>query len=335
MQTEDEKGLLQLISKFCTPDNKTAAFEAGSTTVLFLLSFGLMIYGLKAGYSWLTLLLLPFTAILVTRLFTIQHDCGHGSYFSSLKVNNIVGSILGGLTLTPYYYWKKNHSVHHAFSGNLDKRGVGDVDTLTVAEYRALPLLRKIVYRIYRHPAFIIIAAPPLLFGVKHRLPLDNPFPSVKSWTNIMLTNLGVGITIASLAHFFGNEAFFLVYLPVFWLGSSIGVAAFYIQHQYPDAYWRRNGEWKYFDAGLHGSSYFEFPKPLNWLVNNINLHHIHHLNGRVPSYRLRECLAAIPELRAIPKRTLADIPACFRLALWDDEQRKMVGFRSMAKQSD
>ena len=326
IQPEDEKRLLQQIRKFCVPNNKTATFEISATLALFFALLGLMIYGLTVSY-WLTLIPLPFAAALVTRLFTIQHDCGHGSYFSSLKANNIIGSLLGSLTLTPYYYWRKNHSVHHAHSGNLDKRGTGDVDIFTVTEYHSLPPLKKVWYRVYRNPVFMLTIAPLLLFGLKHRLPVDNPFHSVKSWTNIMLTNLGIGITIAFFIHFFGLQAFSLVYLPVFWLGSSIGVAVFYIQHQYEDAYWRRNGEWSYFDAGMSGSSYFEFPKIINWLINDINLHHIHHLNGHVPSYRLRECLAGIPELQAVPKRTLADVFACFRLALWDEENRRMVGF--------
>jgi omega-6 fatty acid desaturase (delta-12 desaturase) len=317
---------LQRLSEFSVPDNKKAALEMGATLALFLTLFGLMLYGLEAGY-WFSLLLLPPGAFLMTRLFTIQHDCGHGSYFSSTRINNIVGSILGVLTFTPYYYWKKTHNAHHAFSGNLDKRGIGDIGTLTVGEYKALPLLKKISYRIYRHPAFVLIVAPLLLFGVKHRLPLDNPFHSVKSWTAIMLTNLGIAVTIGSVIYFFGLSAFFFVYVPLFWLASSIGVAEFYIQHQYEDAYWRKGGEWKFLEAGLKGSSYFEYPKIFNWLMNNINLHHIHHLNGRIPSYRLRECLARIPELQAVTKRTFADIPACFKLALWDDEKKKMVGF--------
>lgn len=327
MQSEAERGLQQRIGKFSTPDNKTAAFELGVTLSGFLTFSGLMIYGLTHGY-WLTFIPLPFAAVLITRLFTIQHDCGHGSYFSSHKVNNAVGCILGVLTLTPYYYWRKNHSIHHRDSGNLDRRGVGDVDTFTVEEYRSFPLHKKIWYRIYRNPAFILLAAPLLLFGVKHRLPLDCEFHSVKLWTNITLTNLAIALSVFLLVHFFGAQAFFLVYLPVIWLGSAIGMTMFYIQHQYEDAYWNRQSEWSYNDAALQGSSYFEFSRLFSWLVGNINLHHIHHLNGHVPSYRLRECLTQIPELQqSVIKRTLADIPACFKLALWDDKAKKMVGF--------
>jgi len=326
MQVEAERELLQRIKKFSTPKNKTAAFELSITLAVFVVLSGLMIYGLAHGY-WLTFALLPAAAIMVTRLFTIQHDCGHGSYFSSQSVNNTVGCLLGVVTLTPYYYWRKNHNIHHRDSGNLDRRGVGDVDTFTVDEYNAASPLKKIWYRIYRNPVFLVAIAPPLLFGLKHRLPVDCEFHSTKIWTNIMATNAAIVLAIFLLVHFFGAQAFFLVYLPMIWLGSSIGVAMFYIQHQYESAYWNRKDDWSYFDAALQGSSYFEFSRFFSWLVGNINLHHIHHLNGHIPSYRLRECLNQIPELRAVVKRTIADIPACFKLALWDDKQGKMVGF--------
>ena len=325
MPVEAERELLQRIKKFSIPNNKIAAFELSFTLAVFLGSAALMIYSLHG--HWLTFALLPLNAVLITRLFTIQHDCGHGSYFSSQNVNNIVGCALGVLTLTPYYYWRKNHNIHHRDSGNLDRRGVGDVDTFTVEEYQNASFLKKLWYRIYRHPAFITLAAPLLLFGIKHRLPLDSEFHSTKMWTNIMATNAAIIVVVTLLVHFFGAQSFFLVYLPVVWLGSALGVTMFYIQHQYEDAYWNRAGEWSYFDAAMQGSSYFEFSRFFSWLVGNINLHHIHHLNGHIPSYRLREALNQIPELRAVVKRTIADIPACFRLTLWDDKNRKMVGF--------
>jgi omega-6 fatty acid desaturase (delta-12 desaturase) len=326
MERKDEKELMSRINAFCVADDRKATIELVATLALCGGLFSAMIYGITGG-KWIYFLLLPLTAVLFTRLFTIQHDCGHGAYFSSRCVNDAVGNALSILTLTPYHYWKKTHAAHHACSGDLDRRGTGDVDVLTVAEYKALTPFKKAWYRLYRNPAFMVIMGPLLIYGFKFRLPLDNPYHSVKSWTGIMLTNLGIFLTIAALVHFFGLDAFLLVYLPVSWTAAAIGVTGFYIQHQYEETYWSRNGEWSHFDAALQGSSYFEFPRILNWLVNNINLHHIHHLNGRVPSYRLRECLMQIPELRAVTKRTLSDIPACFRLALWDDESGKMVGF--------
>lgn len=328
MHRDDEKALLARISEFAVASNAKATLEITATVGLFLVLFGIMQYGIMHGI-WLAYLPLPVAAILITRLFTIQHDCGHGAYFSSARVNDTVGCILGVFTFTPYYYWRKNHGAHHASSGNLDKRGIGDVDMLTVSEYNALKPLKKAWYRLYRNPFFMLIISPFLLFGMKHRLPLDNPFPSFKSWTNIMLTNLGIAVFVGTYIYFAGLTAFLLVFLPVFWLAWTFGVGGFYIQHQYEDAYWSKGEEWKFFDAGMKGSSYFDFHPAVNWLTNHINLHHIHHLNGRVPSYRLTECLAAIPELQSVEKRTLKDVPACFTLALWDDVNSKMVGFRS------
>ncbi len=324
---QDQQGeLLKRIKTFCQPNNKKAILELSLTFGILITATGGMMYGLSHGI-WAALLLAPFAGFMVTRLFTIQHDCGHGAYFTSRRVNNIVGTILGMFTLAPYHYWKKTHTVHHAFSGNLDRRGVGDLDTLTVKEYHALPPLRKAWYRVYRHPFFVLVIAPFMLFGVKFRLPLDNPFHTVKIWAGIMVTNLGIAAIFAAIVYFCGWQALLGVYLPVIWLGSALGVAGFYIQHQYEDTYWHRDKEWTYFDAGMQGSSYFEFPALINWAVNNINLHHIHHLNGNVPSYRLRECLGQIAELRDVPKRTLKDVAGCFLLGLWDDDAKKMVRF--------
>lgn len=326
INTTAAKELINRLNEYAKADNKTASFEIGVTVGGFFALFAVILWGVLHQY-WAVYILLPLAGVLVTRMFTIQHDCGHGSYFSAQKANTVAGNLLGVLTLTPYYYWKKNHAFHHAFSGNLDKRGIGDVDTYTVNEYKALPWKKRAWYRLYRNPAFMLIVSPMLLFGLKHRLPIDNPFHSVKSWASVMLTNLGIFLALFTLVHFCGPEAFFLVYLPVLWVGSAISVGGFYIQHQYPDAYWSKGTEWKHFDAGLYGSSYFDFPKVFNWLFNHINLHHIHHLNLHVPSYRLQECLSAVPEMQTAPRRTYKDVLCCFRLALWDEDKKKMVGF--------
>ncbi len=329
MDIQAQRDLIKRINAFSESSTSTALRELGLTLGLFFGLCGIMLYGLHlGGWGYVLLLLpLPFAGILQTRLFTIQHDCGHGAYFPSKRVNDLVGMSLGVLTLTPYLYWRKNHSAHHAYSGNLDHRGIGDVDTLTLREYEALPPLKKLRYRMYRHPVFILLAAPILLFFFKHRLPLDNRYPTAKTWMNVILTNVGIAAFITAVVMAFGWPAFFFVYIPVWWAGSTFGVAGFYIQHQYEDTYWHRSDDWSYFNAGFLGSSYFEFPKIINWLVNHINLHHIHHLSFRVPSYRLRECFDAIPELQDVPKRTLADAPKCFTMALWDEDNRKMVGF--------
>ncbi len=326
MSEKSEQDILTRVNRFFEANNKRAAVELVFTLGAFFVFFALMIYSLEISY-WLTFALLVPTALFLTRTFTIQHDCGHNSYFSSLKVNNRLGVLLGVLTLTPYYYWRRNHRFHHTCSGNLDKRGIGDLDTYTLREYRSLPAYKKIWYRLYRNPFFLLVVGPVAVFGFKHRLPLDNPFHSVKSWVNIMLTNLGIAVIVVSIVYFLGWESLLLVYLPVCALASAIGVALFFIHHQYEDTYWAADGEWSHYSAALRGSSYFEFSKFPSWMISNINLHHIHHLSGSIPFYRLRECLEAMPELRDVPRKSFKDVFGCFRLALWDEDHMKMVGF--------
>jgi len=321
-----ENNLLDRVNKFFGANNKRASLELIFTLGTFFMLFALMIYSLEISY-WLTFILLIPTAAMLTRAFTIQHDCGHNSFFSSLKANNRIGSLLGVLTLTPYYYWRKTHGFHHVAAGNLDKRGIGDLDTFTLNEYKSLPFYQKLWYRIYRNPAFMLVVGPIAVFGLKHRLPLDNPFHSVKSWKNIMLTNLGIGVIVVSMVYFLGWEPLLLVYVPVCLLASSIGIALFFIHHQFEDTYWAVDGEWSHYNAALQGSSYFEFSKFPSWIISNINLHHVHHLSSRIPFYRLRECLEAIPELQDAPKRTFKDIGNCFKLTLWDEDSKRMVGF--------
>ncbi len=321
-----ENDLLSRVNKFFGANNKRAFIELLFTLGTFFILFSLMIYSLGSSY-WLTFILLFPTAAMLTRAFTIQHDCGHNSFFSSLKVNNLLGSFLGILTLTPYYYWRKTHRFHHTVAGNLDKRGIGDLDTFTINEYKSLPFYQKLWYRIYRNPVFLLVVGPIAVFGLKHRLPLDNPFHSVKSWRNIMTTNLGIGVIVVSMGYFFGWKAVLFVYVPVCFLASSIGVALFFIHHQYEDTYWAKDSEWSHFNAALQGSSYFEFLKFPSWIIGNINLHHVHHLSSSIPFYRMRECLEAIPELRNAPKRTFKDVVNCFKLALWDEDSKRMVSF--------
>ncbi len=329
-QALDKKALTAQLNEYCVANNTTAILELIVTLAAFAASFALMTFGLKSGQYWLMPFGLIPGGILLVRIFTIQHDCGHGSYFTSEHANDTLGCILGTITLAPYYYWRKNHNVHHAFSGNLERRGIGDVDTFTVKEYKELPFLKRTWYRLYRNPYFLLIVAPLALFVVKHRIPLDNPFHSWKSWNNIMLTNLGVAAIITAIVYFGGWDVFWYVMFPITWLGSSLGVLIFYMQHQYEDMYWRDHKDWSYFDAGYKGSAYFEFGRFPSWLICNINIHHIHHLNSRIPFYRLRECLEGMPDMQDVPKRTYKDIPSGLMMALWDEDKQKMVRFSDL-----
>lgn len=280
---------------------------------------------------WVTLLLAVPAAGLLVRLFIFQHDCGHGSFFKSRLANNTLGLFISIFTLTPYDYWKRYHTLHHATSGNLDKRGMGDVPTLTVSEYLALPPLKKLGYRLFRNPIFMIGVAFPFNFIFLQRWPLGRDMRDGAAIHSILGLNLMILVTFGSAMAVFGVTPVLAVYLPVVIIGSAVGGWLFYVQHQFEDAYWRRTNDWNFHTSAVSGSSYYELPPILQWFTGNIGLHHIHHLCSRIPNHRLQECSDAFPELNTIAKRiTFRDSLECWRFSLWDEEKGVMVGFREI-----
>jgi acyl-lipid omega-6 desaturase (Delta-12 desaturase) len=314
---------------FAVPSVGRSLRELLVTAVLFVGVWLAMLVAFSHSYL-LTLVLAVPAAFFLVRLFVLQHDCGHRSFFRSRFANDLVGRVLGVFTLTPYEYWKWAHAAHHAGSGNLDRRGVGDITTLTVAEYQALPRMRRLVYRLYRHPIVLFGIGPAYLFLVKHRLPFDLPFSQGGLWRSVLLTNLAILVLAAGLAALIGPMALAMIHLPVVLLASAIGVWMFVIQHQFRDTLWQHEGEWNFGEAALHGSSFYDLPRPLHWLTAYIGLHHIHHLCSTIPSYRLRECLKQFPELCAIGRVTLLGSLKSVRLALWDERAATMVSFRQV-----
>jgi omega-6 fatty acid desaturase (delta-12 desaturase) len=284
---------------------------------------------LAVGY-WLTLLLAVPVAFLLVRLFIIQHDCGHGSFFRSSRWAAVVGSALGVLTLTPYHYWRKIHALHHATSGKLDHRGFGDIDTLTVEEYVAASRWQRFRYRVYRHPAVLFGVGAAVHFLVRHRIPTIVPREWVRERRSIIWTNVGLAVLVVLLGSLVGYRALLLVHLPVVLFSCSIGVWLFYVQHQFEPTYWEHDDRWDYDQAALQGSSFYRLPKLLQWATGNIGLHHIHHLHARIPNYRLQEVLDGHPELQNVPTLTLRESLRCVRLALWDPEARKLVPVSSV-----
>lgn len=283
------------------------------------------------GRYWLTLLLAIPTAGLLVRLFIIQHDCGHGSFFKSRAANDFLGRALCVLTLTPYGSWKQGHAAHHASTGNLDRRGRGDVDTLTVAEYEALSPAKRLGYRLYRNPLVMVLLGAPLHFIILQRLPIGQDFRDRDSRRSILSLNVALVAVFGLPMVMVGVVPVLATYLPVMIIASWIGNWLFYVQHQYEGAYWEHGGDWNFHTAALRGSSYFKLPAVLQWFSGNIGLHHVHHLCSRVPNYRLQACLDAAPELHRIAKRiTLRETIGCWRLALWDEQRRLMVGFRDV-----
>ncbi len=301
------------------------------TLGLFFATFALMLWSLDVSY-FVTLALAIPTGGLLVRLFVIQHDCGHEAFFESATANDWVGRILSLFTITPYSFWKRAHAIHHASCGNLDKRGVGDITTLTVTEYRNLSLLSRLQYRIYRNPLFLFLIGVPIHFAIIQRLPFGQPLPFGKVWRSILGLDIGLILFLGGLMYLFGAVPFLLTYLPVLLVASVIGGWMFFIHHQYEEVYWERDSEWRYHLAGLLGSSYYVLPKALQWLSGSIGLHHIHHLNARIPNYRLQECLDASPELRSTPKKLrFFESLKCIRLVLWDEDNKKLVRFAEAA----
>jgi omega-6 fatty acid desaturase (delta-12 desaturase) len=284
---------------------------------------------LSFGY-WLCLLLSVPAAGFLVRLFMIQHDCGHGSFFRHRAANDWVGRAIGVLTLTPYDVWRRSHAIHHAGSGNLERRGVGDIDTLTVREYLALPRWRQLGYRLYRNPLVMFGLGPAYLFLVQHRLPIGSMRGGLRLWLSAMATNAAIAFGIVTMMWLVGVTPFLLVHVPITLLAASIGVWLFYVQHQFEDTFWARGHAWTVHEAALYGSSHYDLPHVLRWFTANIGVHHVHHLCSRIPYYRLQNVLRDHPELGDVGRLTLWQSFRCVRLVLWDEQYRRLISFREL-----
>jgi len=276
---------------------------------------------------WLVpLAIIPASAFLI-RLFIIQHDCGHGSMFSSRKANDWVGRFLGLLTVTPYDFWKYSHAHHHATSGNLDRRGIGDVWTLTVKEYNEKNWLGRLSYKAVRHPVVLFGFGPLYMFLLQQRLPIGG-VKGRRNWLYTMSTNAGMAAIALPAMYFMGWWQFLLVGVSIIALTSSLGVWLFYVQHQFEETQWSRNDEWSQENHALRGSSYYKLPSVLNWLSGNIGVHHVHHVSSAIPFYRLPQVLKDHPELKDISRITLWQSFKFSRLKLWDEGKERLVTFR-------
>ena len=319
----------QALARYARPILRRSVIQLLNSAIPFVLLWALMLKSLEYGY-WITLLLAFPTAGLLVRLFIIQHDCGHGSFFRSRVANDTLGFIVGVLTLTPYGYWRRNHAIHHATSGNLDRRDIGDVTTLTVKEYLGLPLWKRVRYRLYRNPFILLGIGPVYLFVIRHRFPPNVPRTWRRGWASVVMTNLAILALLAVMWRAVGMEALLLVQVPITVIAATAGVWLFYIQHQFEDTYWENNEAWSFYSAGLRGSSFYDLPRILHWFTGNIGVHHLHHICSRIPNYRLLECLRENPELQRVTHLTLWKSLNCARLKLWDEDRRRLVGFRHL-----
>jgi acyl-lipid omega-6 desaturase (Delta-12 desaturase) len=290
-----------------------------------------MLGSLEYSYAITLFLAVPAAGFLI-RLFIIQHDCGHGSFFRSRAANDVLGFVLGVLTLTPYSYWRRTHAIHHATSGNLDQRDIGDVTTLTVKEYLRLPLWKRVRYRLYRHPLFFLGIGPVYLFVIRHRFPPNLQRTGRRGRNSVLMTNLVILAVIVVMWRTVGLQAFLKVQVPITVIAATAGVWLFYIQHQFEDTYWEKGGAWGFYAAGLRGSSFYDLPRILHWFTGNIGVHHVHHVCSRIPNYRLLECLRENPALEQVKHLTLWQSLNSIRLKLWDEDIRKLVGFKHLRK---
>jgi omega-6 fatty acid desaturase (delta-12 desaturase) len=307
------------------------------TLALFFTTVSLMLAAFYHQMYWAMALLSLPAAGFVIRIFIMQHDCGHQSFFKGRLANDITGRIISVFTFIPYDIWKLGHNMHHANCGNLEKRGTGDVSTLTVKEFEALQPFKKFVYRVYRHPLTLLVFGPPVYILLLLRLPPLNITPQTenfknmppsRAWRSVMALNLSLAAVYGTACYFLGWQAVLAVYLPIIVIAFGFGQWLFYMQHQYEDTYWQHNDKWNYNEAALLGSSYYALPKVLQWFTGNIGFHHIHHLCPNIPNYKLEECFKAEKELAGFRRITMLESLKSVNLALWDEERFKLISFR-------
>jgi omega-6 fatty acid desaturase (delta-12 desaturase) len=320
----------QILAPYRTPRPSRSVIELLVTAIPFVMLWAAMWAALNVGY-WLCLLLAAPTACFLMRLFMIQHDCGHGACFRRRTTNDWVGRVLGVVTLTPYGFWLRAHALHHANAGNLDRRGHGDIGTLTIDEYFAQSRFQRLVYRLYRHPIVMFGLIPTYLFVLHYRVPFGLMRAGWQPWLSVMGTNASIAGVGALLVWLMGLGPFLLVQSPLVVFSASIAVWFFYVQHQFEETHWEHDGDWSFHEAALKGSSHYELPPMLAWFTGYIGVHHVHHLCSRIPFYRLPEVLRDHPQLAALGRLTLRESLRCARLTLWDEAGKRLISFRELA----
>jgi omega-6 fatty acid desaturase (delta-12 desaturase) len=316
--------LKSVIERFRRPSHGRAIWQLINTLFPYMALWFLMARLFSVSY-WLVLPLAVVAAGLRVRLFIFMHDCGHGSFMRSKSANTVVGWVTGLLTFTPYHHWTWEHAIHHRTSGNLERRGKGDIWTMTVDEYLASSRWRRFAYRLLRNPAVLFAVAPTILFVVLERFPSSEA--GRRERLSVWLTDLMLLLMAVGMSALVGFKAWFLIELTLMLIAGGAGVWLFYVQHQFPDAYWTRHEEWDYTAAALRGSSFYKLPAVLRWFSGNIGFHHIHHLSPQIPNYHLRRCHDATSVFERVPTLTLGQSFRSATLRLWDEQRQRLVGF--------
>ncbi|WP_018688188.1 fatty acid desaturase [Ahrensia kielensis] len=317
---------MRTLAKYRDPHHGRSTLEIAWTLVPFI--------GLWLA-AWFAFSISPIISVLIcvpaafflVRLFAIQHDCGHGAFFRHKKLNDWVGRALGVLTLTPYDVWRQSHILHHASSGNLDNRGIGDIKTLTVKEFSERGFWGRLQYRAYRNPLVLFVIGPVYIFMLDNRLPFQFFTAGAKYWVSAMGTNVAIAVIAAVLIYAMGLAEFFTIFFATTAMAAAIGVWLFYIQHQFEETVWESGDEWQLHEAALYGSSHYDLPPVFRWLTANIGIHHVHHLYSRIPFYRLTQVLNDNPALADIRRLTFLESLKCINLQLWDEDKRRLVTF--------
>lgn len=328
---DNQQDLLQILKPYATPSIKSSLWQTFNTFIPLFANYYLMYLSLSYSY-WLTLALALLAAGFTVRLFIIQHDCGHMAFFPSRTWNDRLGYVCSLFTMVPYFYWKRQHALHHSTNGNLDKRGIGDMDVFTVEEYLAMNKWQRFRYRAYRNPLVFLFIGPLVLFFVINRHWADPVQYSARDKRNVWLTNLTIAVTFGGLGWLIGYGALLKIALPVLYLAAGAGIWLFYIQHQFEHTYWKPDQEWNFVRAAMQGSSFYRLPKILQWFTGNIGFHHIHHLTPGIPNYRLETIYNENPEFRDVYEVTILSSLKTMFLSVWDAKQQRLISFRELNK---
>ncbi len=324
LDRDDRRRLRSVLIQFQKPSTARALWQFFNTIVPYALLWVAMYY-VKEISLWLAIPLAMIAGMLLIRVFIFFHDCGHGSFFKSHWANSLFGFLCGILTFTPYYHWRWQHAIHHGTSGHLDKRGVGDIWTMTVQEYLESTRWRRISYRFQRNPFVLFVLAPLYVFLIRQRFAASNASPRERY--SVWSMNLALLAVAAIMSLLFGFWTYLLLQLVAWMVAGASGIWLFYVQHQFEDAYWERDDRWDYTAAALQGSSYYKLPRLLQWLSGNIGFHHIHHLSPNIPNYNLERCHRADPIFQQVKPLTLFASLKSLKFRLWDEPARKLVGY--------